>query len=530
MANQNYEFLDRSGTKKVYKTIIAQIKAAEGRCLSSSDGTVVKTVNGKIPAEKLPSYVDDILEFTDFVDISAQQAAAEAAGQDGPTTTNIAPASGVAYTIVFDEGTDQFYARTLTSGDEPDEYGNNVKYHSLWLDPENVWDLTVSGTATAKDGKLYYCSSQEKLYRWVPAVGGGGNMLDITSKSIYASGVDSDEKTTVAIGNLPAGKTASELKAMTISELFDNILFKDENPNTSSLYSVDISIDPSFSGVQLLGSLAPQTTGTPPEIEGSFAQVASNFKIPGETDNQGNPVYPKFTGGKVANSDEFSCKKNSESYSTELPTLYDVVGTFTYKYEVDYSAGETIYTKRGKVYDMAPTDANSTVKPAGTASATKTVKVTYPLYANGVLDEKSASNISTAIDGVADVKGNSSANAIGAVSMIGIVDVVTVGDDDKGVVISYVDNTGNGEMMSFEYPHALKPGKGIAVAVAVDGKWKKLESDSYTIQESVKTRYCHNGDWSDTRTDQDDLSLAFDVFTMKVRTGATSIRFKFYNL
>lgn len=495
MANQSYEFLDRAGTKKVYKALLNKVKSAESRCLSKTDGTVVKTVNGKIPAEKLPMAVDDILDFARFYNFDEKYAEATESGLTPPEKNNIAPASGVPFEIVFDESSDMFYALTTS--------GSQTTLHSVWDTSGSNWDLE-SVSAGPQAGKLYLSSETEKLYRWVPAASGdGGTMLDITSKSIYASGVDSDEVTTVALGNLPAGKTAEELKSMTISELLDAILFSDTEPTIAPLYDFSFALAQvsNYGGGSQkvwVGSAAPSSNS---DFTLTYTQRASNYPTA-----PGGSTYPKLTGSETSRKIEVhKPTDNSGVYGQTLPTKFEDAGYYIYKGTVNYDDGDTLYTKRGALA------AGDNPIPAGAASKTTTIKVCYPMYTNGSNGSSYPANT----------------NTINLLSLIDMFDTAVAGK----IVIKFAAEPGSvasdaSKRQQFFFPH----GKTLAVeGKDLQGNWVTESAENYEIKQSQLTKYLVNGTWKDSLQSGEtaDFTQVFDQWVSKGNgnQGKRDIRF-----
>lgn len=539
MANKDFEFLDKVGTRKVVELLMRRIKSAEGRCLSATDGTVVKTVNGKIPSEKLPSYIDDILEFDRFYNFGEKVAEATEEGLTVPIKSNIAPASGVSFEIVFDESSDSFYALT-TSGSQTTLHstwntaGTNWQDQSANVNGENVTYVPVTAPAT---GKLYFASETEKLYRWVPAASGtGGTMLDITSKTIYNSAIDSEEVTSVTLGNLPAGTTAESLKSMTISEILDTILFSDDQPIISPLYNASLSLAGAYtgggSGVVLIGSPAPTESGITgindgqPGISATVTRRQSNYKTPGTN------TYPYLIGA-ISNKQVTVKKPGDNNYGSLVDKLL-LAGKYTYKLTADYAAGDKLYTKRGNEVKASPISAGSIEEK------TASVIVTYPMYTNGEKDTSTnASLISDGIGAKAQANKNHTLDSITETPTTQlIVDVVSVANNKKGVVINYPLTTDNGNKKQLLVPQVLLPavdstknpgGKGFVDYIDAGGNWVKLDSDWYTVQQDYKTMYSHGGTFNEEASGAD-ATVIFALVTITKGMGECTVRYRFHNI
>lgn len=111
-----------------------------------ANGIATLGTDGKVPAVQLPSFVDDVVEFEDYI-------------KDGEVETEAEPAQDSNNKdVVYYEVTGAFLLRENAADDE-------VKYYSSWLGSEKYGILTDGKIIPVSD-KVYVCKQQNKTYRW----------------------------------------------------------------------------------------------------------------------------------------------------------------------------------------------------------------------------------------------------------------------------------------------------------------------------------------------------------------------------
>lgn len=228
---------------------------------------------------------------------------------------------------------------------------NNKNYG---IDLEKVTDITSSGstiTVTMADGstKNIEIGIDDQTAAAIEALKGlldeEGN-LNISLQ--YQTAAKAGEKTAYAIGGLPKGKDASWLKTLTLSQVFDEILFPVINPSKT---------DPSVS-ISVKGSNIKEV--------GDTGWTNTDFSV---ATNQGTLT---INGSNIGDG------KYAGAASTVITGLTDTVeaGTKTITVTATFAEGYNI-----PVDSKGNTATNITKYPGGTKTATTTVYGVYPFYA-----------------------------------------------------------------------------------------------------------------------------------------------------
>lgn len=239
----------------------------------------------------------------------------------------------------------------------------------------------LAGT-THKD-KIYFATDTHEILVNNVSYGGGSiktvelsgtklviTMTDSTSKEVeladllkYKSALADDIATVEALGGIPAGTTVAQLKAKTISQVLDDLIFP--------------TVYPTFQAPS--ASLSLKSTSTTPTLQeigttGSSVPVASSFNT---SFNQGKimiaGVEKQKRAGALKSGESFiyiNGDPSNKSFPTEIPN-----GSITYKYRAAYEAGPQPVDSKGNSYQ--------TPLAAGTVdSAAVTVTGVYPYFTN----------------------------------------------------------------------------------------------------------------------------------------------------
>lgn len=236
--------------------------------------------------------------------------------------------------------------------------------------------------ATNHLDKLYFATDTHELLvngtsysGGVSAVGIEGTtlkitMLDRSSKTVnlaeilkYKSALDDNIATVNALGGIPAGTTAAQLKNKTFSQLFDELIFPTVNPTfenpTASLSLKSISTTPTVQEVGTTGASVP---------------VAASFNTgynPGAIKIAG--VKKQNRGGDLKANESFIYINNvstNKEFPTEIPE-----GIITYKYRAAYAQGPQPLDSKGNNYQ----------KPLSAGivdSSAVTITGVYPYFTN----------------------------------------------------------------------------------------------------------------------------------------------------
>lgn len=184
-----------------------------------------------------------------------------------------------------------------------------------------------------------------------------------SSLTKYLSSVSNDIATVEAIGGIPAGTTAGELKKKTVSQILDDLLFPTVYPTfqapTASLSFKSTSATPALQEIGTTGSTVPTA--------GSFNTGFNQGKI------MIAGVEKQKRAGALKEGESFIYINNepdNKDFPTEIPN-----GTITYKYRAAYEAGPQPLDSKGGNYQSP--------LPAGSVdSSAVTVTGVYPYFTN----------------------------------------------------------------------------------------------------------------------------------------------------
>jgi hypothetical protein len=261
--------------------------------------------------------------------------------------------------------------------DKPYIYFREVKYG---LDPSEVKVKAVSSIKLGADNKTltinYTDGTAASTIVIAEATQGTAGLMSAADKTkldnlndeleantMYDSAMDDSLATVGNLGGIPAGTTAASLKAKTLSQVFDDLLFPTVNPTfeapTASLSLKSTSTTPN---IQEVG-----TTGASVPVEGSFNTGFNKgaIKIAGvkKQDRAGNLI----PGGSFI---YMNGNPSTREFPTEIPD-----GFITYKYRAAHEAGPQPLDSKGGNYQ--------TPLPKGTVdSGAVTVNGVYPYYTN----------------------------------------------------------------------------------------------------------------------------------------------------
>lgn len=226
------------------------------------------------------------------------------------------------------------------------------------------------------EDKLYFATDTHELLVNDVSYGGGSisnvtyedgtlkiEMTDGTEKTVktgkYESAMDDSLATVEDLGGIPAGTTAEELKAKTISQILDDLLFPTVQP-TKTDPTATLSLKSGFSnnGVYEVGAAAPVD---PTNFTKGYTLGAINIAGVKKQDYAGAPTAQVLYYG------------SSES-QTELPTEI-TEGAMKYNYKVTFAAGpQPLDSKGGNATSVAKYN-------GGSKTGTATINGVYPLFA-----------------------------------------------------------------------------------------------------------------------------------------------------
>lgn len=260
--------------------------------------------------------------------------------------------------------------------------GNQIKQVNL--------EVLAEAPVSASESRFYYDSTKKAIgfytgTSWiylggnasehgsVSAISKKGDVFTVSYadgsseelKLMYESAMDNDLTTPEKIGGLAKGTTAESLKAKTLSQILDDILFEDVQPTVQNP-SASIALKSGFSnnGVYEVGAPAPQN---PVNFTTGFDR--GTVTCPGKP-NQNR-------AGELDGGSSFIYYDGSTS-NTELPSTIKL-GTTTYKYRAAYGQGDVLVTSKGNKASLVPNPLS-----AGTVDSNQVaVNGTYPYFCNG---------------------------------------------------------------------------------------------------------------------------------------------------
>lgn len=181
---------------------------------------------------------------------------------------------------------------------------------------------------------------------------------------IYTTSLDPNLEMLKDVGGIVSGTTVDDLTGRTISSIIDDLLFPTIFPTHT---------EPSISGFNL------SNTSSPVEIGSSAKTITSATLNRGKWSEFNNDL--PYAG--TAKTTTYDIKINDNTYNniTSLPEKYTKVGNHTYKATISYDKGESPKNNKGAILD-------NYAAPASSVTLTRTVNVTYPIYATTKLEEE----------------------------------------------------------------------------------------------------------------------------------------------
>lgn len=187
--------------------------------------------------------------------------------------------------------------------------------------------------------------------------------FNLSTLFLYNSSVPDDEVVPVKIGNILAGTKASELKTKTVSEILDDIIFPEIQPEISSPRATITFSDP---GEYSNGKIFEVGSPAPKEFVTDFFPGLSKVVGRKPQRRSGEIIQDNLTGifcdGSIIIPEEIK------------------LGKMEYIYQVHHDKGPEILTNKGTI----STTVTPNPLPEGTIkSNTLTLYGTYPYIANG---------------------------------------------------------------------------------------------------------------------------------------------------
>ena len=210
-------------------------------------------------------------------------------------------------------------------------------------------DITLPSATTTYAG-LLSADDKQKLNNLVAS--GGKYKSNITDLTL---------KMPNAVGGIAKDTTVSQLNDKTYNEMFDALLFPSVRPSNTT---------PSVGGFALSSSTSPVIIGS------TVATISAATLNKGEWTqyNTTNNVNLSYAGNVKSTSYKIIINGTEYNSISGLPSNYTTVGDHTYNVTISYGKGPSPKDNKGVVHD-------DWACPAGSISASRTINVTYPIYA-----------------------------------------------------------------------------------------------------------------------------------------------------
>lgn len=183
----------------------------------------------------------------------------------------------------------------------------------------------------------------------------------LSDNQMYKSAMDDSLATVEDLGGIKAGTTASDLKKMTLSEVFDELIFPTVEPTfvapSCTLRLTNTSTTPTVQEVGTTGSTVPTAASFTKSFSKGEIQIAGTKKQDRSGDKTSESIYV-----------------NGTSTNTTLPTSI-AEGSTTYTYRVNYAQGPQPLDSKGGAFGSA-------LAAGHVDSSAVTVYGVYPYYTN----------------------------------------------------------------------------------------------------------------------------------------------------
>lgn len=253
----------------------------------------------------------------------------------------------------------------------------------------------------------------------------------------YQSAMPNELTVPKAVGGITAGTTAESLKAKTVDQVLDDLIFPEVQPTVQNP-SASISLKDGFNanGIYEVGATAPaaETNFTTGFNRGTVTCPGrDNQNRAGELQSGSSFIY---YGGNVE--------------TKELPAAI-TLGTMQYNYQAAYAQGDTLLTSKGNKASLSPNPLT-----AGTVnSSAVNIYGTYPYFCNGASASSSNQDSSLPSEVTADTK------------------LPLQKWTDTLVGAKFASEASTGTRLVFEYPSTKKVTK-VEFMNTVSGKWENF--------------------------------------------------------
>lgn len=265
---------------------------------------------------------------------------------------------------------------------------------------------------------------------------------ELQANSMYVTELPDELGTPEKHGGLAKGTTVQTLKTKTLSQIFDDVLFEELQPNVQT---PSCSISPkgtwASNGIYEVGATAPSA-----ESDFNIAFNRGNCTVVGQP--------TKFRAGAETSHD---VKLGSTALSSGSKIT---LGTMTYNLTINHGVGDELLTSKGNKASVSPNPLQ-----AGSVKASTNIFGTYPYYCNG--QNASTGNGESSMPGVAtpDTK------------------LPLKKWTDTLIGAKFASEASTGTRLEFKFPSQKNVTK-VEFFNTVSGKWELFAASNYVISEA----------------------------------------------
>lgn len=270
---------------------------------------------------------------------------------------------------------------------------------------------------------------------------------DLTELVKFKTSLPDTLTTPTKLGGLPAGTKVETLKTKTLSQLFEDILFEELQPNVNAP-SASISFKSPFNANQIL-----EVGATAPTAE----QIQTGFNR-GNCTVVGQPT--KYRAGELISDDQTFVYCGNSTANKTLP-LKVTLGTMQYNYQAHHGEGDTLVTSKGNKASLTPNPLTAGLVKSGAVY----LYGTYPYYCNGASASSSAGDTKFPVAAAPDTK------------------LPLQKWTDTLIGAKFASEAATGTRLEFYFPSEKNVTK-VEFYNTVSGKWEVFGTDKYAISDA----------------------------------------------
>ena len=275
----------------------------------------------------------------------------------------------------------------------------------------------------------------------------GDTEYDLTELVKFKTSLPDTLTTPTKLGGLPAGTKVETLKTKTLSQLFEDILFEELQPNVNAP-SASISFKSPFNANQIL-----EVGATAPTAE----QIQTGFNR-GNCTVVGQPT--KYRAGELISDDQTFVYCGNSTANKTLP-LKVTLGTMQYNYQAHHGEGDTLVTSKGNKASLTPNPLTAGLVKSGAVY----LYGTYPYYCNGASASSSAGDTKFPVAAAPDTK------------------LPLQKWTDTLIGAKFASEAATGTRLEFYFPSEKNVTK-VEFYNTVSGKWEVFGTDKYAISDA----------------------------------------------